>query len=50
MDEDVKFIRDLADRLRGIPTIYGTDDHDIDRLLEIAQRLDQLLAAKGPGF
>jgi hypothetical protein len=33
---DAEFVRDLAERLRHIPVMYGTDDGDIDRLLEIA--------------
>jgi hypothetical protein len=37
---DVEYLRDLAERLRHIPVMYGTDDGDIDRLLEIARALE----------
>lgn len=36
---DADFLRDLAERLRQVPVMYGTDDGDIDQLLQIARRL-----------
>lgn len=32
-----EYLRDLAERLRKVPVMYGTDDGDIDRLLELAK-------------
>jgi hypothetical protein len=37
---DHEFLRDLAKRLTHVPTMYGTGDYDIDRLLEIAKKLE----------
>lgn len=34
-----EYLRGLAERLRKIPVVYGTDDGDIDRLLEISDQL-----------
>ena len=47
MDEDKEYVeesdhvylRDLAERLRSIPAMYGTDGGDVDRVLEIAKKL-----------
>lgn len=36
-DED--FLKDLADRLMKIPVMYGTDQADVDKLYEIANKL-----------
>ena len=36
---DSEYLRDLAERLRHIPVMYGTDGYDIDRLEQIAKRL-----------
>ena len=33
---DNEFFRDLAERLRSIPVMYGTNDGDIDQLLAMA--------------
>lgn len=33
---DAEFLRYLAERLRHVPAIFGTDQGDIDRLIEIA--------------
>lgn len=40
MHDDARYLRDLAETLRRIPVMYGTDDGDIARLHEIAKRLD----------
>ena len=37
--DDSVYLLDLSERLRGVPVAYGTDDGDIDRLGEIAQKL-----------
>jgi hypothetical protein len=37
--DDSVYLLDLRERLRGVPVGYGTDDGDIDRLGEIAQKL-----------
>lgn len=37
---DAAYLRDLAERLMHVPVIYGTDQSDVVRLLEIAQVLD----------
>lgn len=36
---DTEFLRDLAERLRRIPVLYGVDDGDVDKLLNLADRL-----------
>jgi hypothetical protein len=36
---DKAYLRNLAERLRFVPTMYGTDDYDIDRLLILARKL-----------
>lgn len=38
--DDARYLRDLAETLRRIPVMYGTDDGDIARLHEIAKRLE----------
>jgi hypothetical protein len=38
---DSDYLRELAERLRRIPVMYGTDDGDIDRLCEIAKQLER---------
>ena len=38
---DVVYLFELAERLRHIPVMYGTDDGDISRLGEIAKRLEK---------
>ena len=35
------YLLDLAERLRHVPLMYGTDDHDIDRLQRIARELEE---------
>jgi hypothetical protein len=35
------FLRDLAERLRHIPVIHGTDDADISRLYRVAKQLEK---------
>lgn len=39
-EEKIKFLRDLAERLMSIPVMYGTDQGDVDILLEIARELE----------
>ncbi len=34
-----EYLRDLSERLRSIPVMYGTNGYDIDRLEEIASDL-----------
>jgi hypothetical protein len=41
MQTDAEFLRDLAERLMAIPVLYGVDQGDVDRLIEIAQHLTQ---------
>jgi hypothetical protein len=36
---DHTYLRNLAEKLRGIPVHYGTDDGDIRRLFEIAEKV-----------
>lgn len=38
---DTEFLCDLAERLMRIPVMYGTDQGDIDRLNEIARKLER---------
>lgn len=38
-ETDAWFLRDLAERLMGVPVMYGTDQGDVDRLNEIAGRI-----------
>lgn len=40
MSTHPEFLRDLAERLRHVPVMYGTDDGDIDRLLVIAREVE----------
>lgn len=35
------YLRDLAERLRHVPVMYGTDGYDIDRLAEIARAIEK---------
>ena len=37
--DDPAYLRDLAERLMHVPVMFGTDQHDTDRLCEIASRL-----------
>lgn len=39
MDNDADYLRDLAERLMRVPVMYGTNQCDCDRLLEIATKL-----------
>lgn len=36
---DWDYLHDLAERLMHIPVTFGTDQYDVDRLLEIARKL-----------
>lgn len=36
---DAEYLRNLAERIFQIPVMYGTDQGDTDRLLQIAQRI-----------
>lgn len=38
---DPEYLRDLAERLRHIPVMYGTDGYDIDRLYEMARAIEK---------
>lgn len=38
---DPEYLRDLADRLMRIPVMYGTDQGDCSRLIEMAKALEQ---------
>lgn len=40
---DVKYLRDLADRIMCIPVIYGTDQSDVDTLLQLARKIENEL-------
>jgi len=37
---DVDYLRDLSERLREIPVMYGIDGYDIDRLSNMATTLE----------
>lgn len=39
---DIDYLRDLADRINKIPTMYGTDGYDVERLQEMANKLERL--------
>ena len=41
MQTDADYLRDLAERLMAVPALYGVDQGDVDRLLEIASTLTQ---------
>lgn len=41
------YLRDLAERLRHIPVMYGVDDGDIFRLRELAKMFDNPPAMEG---
>ena len=41
MATDADFLRDLAERLMVVPVMYGVDQSDVDRLIEIANQLTQ---------
>jgi hypothetical protein len=34
---DTEYLRNLSDRLMGVPACYGTDQYDCDRLRGIAE-------------
>ena len=36
------YLRDLAERLMAVPAVYGVDQGDVDRLLDIAHQLEVL--------
>jgi hypothetical protein len=38
---DPDFLRDLADRIMHIPVVHNLDQGDVDRLLEIARKLER---------
>ena len=44
--EACDFLRDLAERLREIPVIYGTDEGDIDQLEEVAASIESEFGIK----
>jgi hypothetical protein len=35
---DAEYLRDLCDRVMAIPIMYGVDQYDCERLLEIASK------------
>lgn len=39
------FLRDLADRLMGVPVMYGVDQGDVDRLRALAVKVGDVEAA-----
>lgn len=39
--DNVAYLRNLAERLRHIPVMYGTDDYDISRLYRLAKELEK---------
>jgi hypothetical protein len=39
------YLRDLAERLRAVPAAYAVDQGDVDRLVEIARKFDNMVAA-----
>lgn len=41
------FLRDLAERLMAVPVMYGTDQSDVDRLHDAANKIDRLERASG---
>jgi len=38
-EEWIAFLRDLAERLMGVPVMYGTDQGDAERLEQLAAEL-----------
>ena len=38
-EEWVAYLRELAERLMGIPVMYGTDQGDVERLEQLAGEL-----------
>jgi hypothetical protein len=38
---DQEYLRNLAERLMHVPVMYGTDQYDCDRLLELARKMVQ---------
>lgn len=41
LEDDVAYLRDLAERIFRIPVMHGVNQLDYDRLREIAQKLDK---------
>lgn len=39
---NAEYLRDLSDRLREIPVMYGVDGYDCDRLRWIARDLENM--------
>jgi len=39
------FLRDLAERLMHVPVMYGTDQGDVSRLMELAVKVGDVEAA-----
>ena len=35
-----EYLRELAERLMSVPIMYGIDQGDVDRLIEIANQLE----------
>lgn len=40
MPDDVSFLRDLSEKLRHVPVMYGIDDFYIDHLRTIAKNIE----------
>lgn len=40
-EDSVDYLRNLSERLRSVPVMYGVDGADIDRLQEIATELEE---------
>lgn len=38
---DQEYLRDLSERLMHVPVMHGTDQYDVDRLLEMARKTAQ---------
>ena len=46
MDEDIElndsdYLKDLSERLRNVPVMYGVDGYDIDRLRMMGKELEE---------
>lgn len=40
-----EYLRDLVERMRHIPVMYGVDDYDISRLLNMAAVIESVLSS-----
>lgn len=43
---DTDYLRDLSERIRNIPVLFGTDGYDVDRLWNMANKMQSLTQLK----